>query len=62
MRRRELAALEEQEREQTDSIHQRFDRFPEEEASSLSWYEEEMKADADSMRSIRITHALPDGP
>ena len=62
MRRRELAALEEQEREQTDSIHQWFDRLPEEEASFLRWYEEEMKADADSMRSIRITHALPDGP
>ena len=66
MRRRELAALEEQEREQTDSIHRWFDRLPTEEASFLSWYEEEVKADvdgdADSMRSIRTTHALPDGP
>ena len=62
MRRREIAALEEQEREQTDRIHQWFDRLPEEEASFSRWYEEEMKADADSMHPIRIPHALPDGP
>ena len=60
---RELAALEKQEREQTDSINTWFDSLPQEEASFSRWYEEEMKADADSMTPIQSpTHARTVGP
>ena len=59
---RELAALKMQEREQTDSIRMWQDRLPEEEASFVRWYEEELKADTDSVNPIpSTTHALTDG-
>ena len=49
---REPAALKMQEREQTDSIRMWHDRLLEEEASFVRWYEEELKADIDSVNPI----------
>ena len=60
---REFAALEKKEQEQTDSINTWFDSLPQEEASFPRWYEEEMKADADSMTPTPSpTDALTVGP
>jgi len=60
---RERAALEKKEKEQTDSIHAWFDNLPQEEASFSRWYEEEMKAVADSMTPApSLTHARTVGP
>ena len=60
---RECEALEKKVKEQNDNMDTWFRNLPQEEASFSRWYEEEMKADADSMTPIPSpTHALTVGP